>query len=69
MEVYYNIWLLFFLNYLFIWLHEVLVTALGILFPEQGLNPGPLHWKHRVLATEPPGKSFDWVFMYVWNSL
>ena len=23
----------------------------------QGLNPGPLHWEHGVLATGPPGKS------------
>ena len=27
------------------------------LFPDQGLNPGPLHWEHRLLTTEPPGKS------------
>ena len=26
-------------------------------FPDQGSNPGPLHWEHRVLATGPPGKS------------
>ena len=26
-------------------------------FPTQGLNPCPLHWKHGVLTTEPPGKS------------
>ena len=25
--------------------------------PDQGLNPGPLHWEHGFLATEPPGKS------------
>ena len=37
--------------YLFIWLHWVLVVACGIQFPEQGLNPGPLHWELRVLAT------------------
>ena len=51
--------------YLFIWLHQVLVAALGIfdlvaacvMFPEQELNPGPLPWKHGVLATGPPGKS------------
>ena len=24
---------------------------------DQGLNPCPLHWKHRVLTTGPPGKS------------
>ena len=31
----------------------------GILFPDQGSNPGPLHWEHGVLATGPPGKSQD----------
>ena len=28
---------------LFIWLHQVFVTAYEILFPEQGLNLGPLY--------------------------
>ena len=28
-----------------------------IWFPDQGLNPGPLHWERWVLATGPPGKS------------
>ena len=28
-------------NFLFIWLHHVLVVACGIYFPNQGLNPGP----------------------------
>ena len=27
------------------------------IFPNQGWNPCPLHWEHRVLTTEPPGKS------------
>ena len=27
----------------FIWLHWVLVVAHGISFPDQGLNPSPLH--------------------------
>ena len=31
--------------YLFIWLHWVLVATCGISFPDQGLNPGPLHWE------------------------
>ena len=31
--------------------------ACGIYFPDQGLNPGPLHWEHGVLTTVPPGKS------------
>ena len=26
------------------------------LFPDQGCNPGPLHWEHGILATGPPGK-------------
>ena len=30
--------------------------ACGI-FLDQGLNPGPLHWEHEVLATGPPGES------------
>ena len=29
----------------------------GSQFPKQGLNPGPLQWKHGVLITGPPGKS------------
>ena len=29
-----------------------------IQFPDQGLNLGPLHWEHGVLATEPPEKFF-----------
>ena len=36
---------------------ESLVGACGIQFPDQGANPGPLHWEHGVLATGPPGKS------------
>ena len=32
---------------------ELLVTACGIWFPDQGANPGPLHWELRVLATGP----------------
>ena len=34
-----------------------LVVACGIQFPDQGSNPGPLHWEHGVPATGPPGKS------------
>ena len=30
---------------LFIWLHQVLVVACGIWFPDQGLKHRPLHWK------------------------
>ena len=33
----------------------LLVAACGILFPDQGLNPGTLHWERGVLATGPPG--------------
>ena len=29
----------------------------GSSFPDQGWNPCPLQWKHRILTTGPPGKS------------
>ena len=29
----------------------------SVQFPDQGLNPGPLHWERGVLATGSPGKS------------
>ena len=44
-------------DYLFIWLHGVLVASCGLWFPDQGSNPGPLHWELRGLATGPQGKS------------
>ena len=31
--------------------------ACGIQFPDQGSNPGPLHWEHGVLPIGPPGRS------------
>ena len=37
--------------YLFIWL----VVVCGILFPDQEWNLCPLHWKHGILTTGPPG--------------
>ena len=43
-------------------LHRLLVAACGILFPDQGLNPGPLHWKCNVLTTEPSGKTLGFAF-------
>ena len=36
---------------------ELLVAKCGIMFPDQGLNLGLLHWECGVLAIEPPGKS------------
>ena len=33
----------------------------GILVPHEGLNPGPLQWKHRVLIPGPPGSSLGGV--------
>ena len=30
--------------YVYIWLCWVLVAARGFYFPDQGSNPGPLHW-------------------------
>ena len=43
--------------------HQILAEAYGIYFPEQRLNLGSLHWKGRVLATGPPGKTWlsDWL--------
>ena len=32
----------------------VLAAAHEVLFPDQGLNLGPLHWERGVLATGPP---------------
>ena len=45
---------------------ELLVVACGIQFPDQGSNPGPLHWEHGVLATGPPG-NFQ-TFWYFWQT-
>ena len=36
-----------------------LVVAYWIKIPDQGLNPGPLHWKRWILTTGPPGKSHE----------
>ena len=39
----------------------------GSYFPDQGSNPHPLQYKHRILTTEPPGKS--WAFSpFLWKS-
>jgi len=43
--------------FLFICLNQVLVVSCGVQFPDQGLNPGPLHEECGILATGPPGKS------------
>ena len=53
----------FFFKYLFgsakllSWHADSLVVAYGIWFPDQGLNPGPLYWEYRVLATGSPRRS------------
>ena len=36
---------------------ELLIAACSIQFPDQGSNPGPLHWECGVSTTRPPGKS------------
>ena len=39
------------------------------LVPWRGIEPGPLHWEQRVLATGPPGKSPKFlIFKLRWNS-
>ena len=47
--------MVFFLIYLFCYSGILVVTG-RIYFPDQGLNPGSLHWELRVLASGPPGK-------------
>ena len=55
----------FFFNiYLFIWLLPLLVVACGIYFPDQGSNPGPLHWECGVSTTGLQGKSLS-LFLYM----
>ena len=53
-------------NLLFI----LLVTTawlVGSLFPNQGLNLGPLQWECRVLTTRKPGKSLlHFVLYFIW---
>ena len=44
------------LKNLFIWLHQILVVACGIKFPDQRSNPGALRGELRVLAIVIPGK-------------
>ena len=39
----------------------------GIQFPDQGLNPGALHWEQRVPTTGPQGKSLSF-FFYISSS-
>ena len=41
-------------------------AAYGI-FPDQGLNPHPLHWTGGFLSTEPPGKSSVSGLMGIYN--
>ena len=40
-----------------LWQMGFLVAACGLQFPDQGPNPGHLHWELEVLATGLPGKS------------
>ena len=42
--------------------------ARGIQFPDQGWNPGLLHWVRRVLATGPPGSPYYFVFIQTVNT-
>ena len=40
-------------NFIFLFGHAVCYE--GSQFPDQGLNPHPLHWEHRVLTIGPQG--------------
>ena len=44
--------------------YELWIGACGTWFPDQGLNPGPLHWEGGVLITGPPGKSLNWILCF-----
>ena len=47
---------------------EVLVVESAVQFPDQGSNPGSLHWKFGISAIGPPRKSLMWVFLiYFFN--
>ena len=46
-------------------IYGLLATACGIQFPEQGLNPGPLHWECGVLVTGRAGKSPENIYLNV----
>ena len=49
-----------FLIFIYLFIHltaSVLAVVCGTYFPDQGLNPGPLHWEHGILAIGPPRKS------------
>lgn len=46
--------------------YSILVAVCGIWFPDEGSNPGPLHWEHSVFATGPPGKTPYSPFFSIW---
>ena len=46
---------------------ELLVVACGTWFPDQGSNPGPLHWECGVLATGPSGRSLHSGFHHCYH--
>ena len=45
---------------------DLLVAACGTWFPDQGSNPGPLHWECGVLATGPPRKALQQQFHFIY---
>ena len=48
--------------YLFLFIYFFAAPLSPWYFPDQGSNLCPLHWKHRVLTTGPPGKSWPLPF-------
>ena len=42
--------------------YELLFVACRIQFHDQGSNPGPKHWEHRILASRSSGKSQNQLF-------
>ena len=56
------LWNIHFLNHptlllIFTWLRQILVTACGILVPQQGIKPVSPALEGRILTTGPPRKS------------
>ena len=52
-----NIWLKYFLQFFFFF--HCTTWHVGSQFPDQGLNPWPLQWKHGVVTTGALGKSLQ----------
>ena len=53
------------LLFYFIYFFGCTVRLVGSWFPDQGSNPCPPQWKHRVLTTGLPGNSQGIIIIYI----